>query len=32
MILVTYEGRSYSFTEISEMLSDIGFVDTERRP
>jgi hypothetical protein len=26
------EGRNYSFSEISNMLSDVGFKNIEKRP
>jgi 3-hydroxy-5-methyl-1-naphthoate 3-O-methyltransferase len=32
MILEMNEGRNYSFAEISNMLSDVGFQNIERRP
>jgi hypothetical protein len=31
MIIETSGGRNYSFAEIAKMLSDVGFVNTERR-
>jgi hypothetical protein len=32
MILEMNEGRNYSFSEISNMLSDVGFKNIEKRP
>ena len=32
MILQTSEGRSYSFAEILEMLTKVGFAGIEKRP
>jgi hypothetical protein len=26
------EGRNYSYAEVSEMLTDIGFTNIDRRP
>jgi hypothetical protein len=31
-ILEMYEGRNYSFAEISHMLIDAGFKNIEKRP
>jgi hypothetical protein len=32
MMLETNGGRNYSFSEISKMLSDVGFTNIEKRP
>lgn len=32
MIVEQPEGRNYSFSEVSKMLTDVGFTNIERRP
>jgi 3-hydroxy-5-methyl-1-naphthoate 3-O-methyltransferase len=32
MIVDQPEGRNYSFSEVSRMLSDVGFTNIEKRP
>jgi hypothetical protein len=32
MIVDMPEGRNYSYAEVSEMLTDIGFMNIEKRP
>jgi predicted O-methyltransferase YrrM len=32
MVLETTEGKSYSFAEVSEMLTEAGFTDIEKKP
>jgi hypothetical protein len=32
MIVEQPEGRNYSFSEVSTMLTDVGFTNIEKRP